>query len=121
MTIRDDNTLPEHPLTKIQQLIDELREITRPVYEYEQKDVDEMWDVLGHLIVMVATTDDRIDLLYKATVLDRITDMIASCTNRIKEIADVDSVEEDRRGDRDRGSDQSGSPRSEAGSSPSGD
>lgn len=101
MTAGDE--LAQHPVTRIQSLIEELKDTTQNK-DYEHVAIHQMLSELETLLVMLATKDDRSDIAYKAHCYDRIAAMIAAAPRKLESegTSDVDSDAANRRGNRHR-------------------
>lgn len=92
----------DHPVARAQDLIDRLKNLTRPIGEAEPKDLNALWNELEDLFIMIVTSkkfplDQRkADTL--ATVIAAIDDL------RKTEKRDADSDQEPGRVDKHRGS-----------------
>jgi len=100
-----------HPVARAQDLIDRLKNLTKPIGEAEHKDLNALWNELEDLLIMLASSkkfplDQRkADTL--ATVIAAIDDL------RKTEKRDADSDQEPGRIDQHRGSSHGNSARDE--------
>jgi len=81
-----------HPIARIQDLIDRLKHLTKPIGEAECKDLSKTWNELEDLLIMVASSKVSLDLQRKAATLDAVIAAIDDL--RKTETRDADSDEE---------------------------
>jgi len=66
-------TVCDHPIARAQDLIDRLKNLTRPIGEAEPKDLNALWNELEDLLIMLASpVRYSIDERHKAATLRRI-------------------------------------------------
>ncbi len=80
----------DHPVARAQDLIDRLKHLTRPIGEAEAKDLNQLWNELEDLLVMIATTKISVDAQAKSDTLHRIIAAIDDYRETEKRDADSD-------------------------------
>jgi hypothetical protein len=80
----------DHPVARAQDLIDRLKNLTRPIGEAESKDLNALWNELEDLLIMLATSKVSIDGPSKADTLRIIIAAIDDYRETEKRDADSD-------------------------------
>jgi len=81
----------DHPIARAQDLIDRLKNMTRPIGEAEAKDLNALWNELEDLLVMLASpVKYSIDERHKEATLRRIIAAIDDYRETEKRDADSD-------------------------------
>jgi hypothetical protein len=111
-------TVCDHPIARAQDLIDRLKNLTRPIGEAEHKDLNALWNELEDLLIMLATSKIPIDGSSKADTLRTI--IAAIDEYRKTEKRDADSDKEPGRITEHRGSSHGDSARNEGRTSEAG-
>jgi len=83
-------TVCDHPVARAQDLIDRLKNLTRPIGEAEAKDLNALWNELEDLLIMLATFKIPIDAQVKADTLRTIIAAIDEYRKTEKRDADSD-------------------------------
>lgn len=108
----------DHPVAKIQDLIDRLKTLTTPIDNAETKNLKAVWNELEDLLIMVATSKISIDAESQSDTLRKIIAAIDEYKDTEK--TDADSNEEPGRVDSHRGSSHSDGARDERGAGETG-
>ncbi len=81
----------DHPIARITDLIDRLKNLTKPIGEAEHKDLNALWNELEDLLVMLASpVKYPCDEQHKADTLRRIIAAIDDYRETEKRDADSD-------------------------------
>jgi hypothetical protein len=80
----------DHPVARTQDLIDRLKNLTRPIGGAEVKDLNALWNELEDLFIMLATARVSIDAQRKADTLRSIIAAIDDYRDTEKRDADSD-------------------------------